>query len=63
MRGQAFIVFEDIESAKKAKEAMSGIELFGKPMVFKYLFWIYKNIILIHYINIIFLYISIYLLF
>jgi len=31
-KGQAFIVFEDVESAKKALEDVQGFELFGKPM-------------------------------
>lgn len=31
-KGQAFIVFEDVESAKKAIEDVQGFELFGKQM-------------------------------
>jgi RNA recognition motif-containing protein len=31
-KGQAFIVFENVESAQKAIEEVQGFELFGKPM-------------------------------
>lgn len=31
-KGQAFIVFSDVESAQKAIEEISDFELFGKPM-------------------------------
>lgn len=31
-KGQAFIVFESIESAQKAIEEIQGFELFEKPM-------------------------------
>ena len=33
MKGQAFIIFSDLNAANKAKEALNGVELFGKPMV------------------------------
>ena len=33
MRGQAFVVFESIEDAKKAQQEMRNREVFGKPMV------------------------------
>lgn len=32
-KGQAFIVFEDIESAQRAINEVQGFELFEKPMV------------------------------
>jgi len=32
-KGQAFVVFEDIESAKRAVQEINGFELLGKPMV------------------------------
>lgn len=35
-KGQAFIVFEDVEAAQKAIEEVQGFELFEKPMVLDY---------------------------
>ena len=32
-KGQAFVVFDDVESASKAIEEINGFELFDKPMV------------------------------
>ena len=32
-KGQAFIVFDDVEAAQKAIHEVQGFELFGKPMV------------------------------
>jgi U2 small nuclear ribonucleoprotein B'' len=32
MRGQAFISFDDIETAKKAQKEVKGFPLYGKPM-------------------------------
>lgn len=36
MRGQAFVVFESIDSAKKAQQEMRNRELFGKPMIVQF---------------------------
>lgn len=36
MRGQAFVVFESIESAQKAQESYKNHELFGKPMILQF---------------------------
>lgn len=36
MRGQAFVVFDDIKSAEKAREEYKNHELFGKPMVVQF---------------------------
>jgi RNA recognition motif-containing protein len=33
MRGQAFIIFESIDSAKEALQEMQGVEFYGKNMV------------------------------
>jgi len=33
MRGQAFIIFKDINSAMEAKRRLHGRELYGKTMV------------------------------
>lgn len=35
-KGQAFIVFDDVEAAQKAIEEVQGFELFEKPMVLDY---------------------------
>ena len=35
-RGQAFIVFDNVESATRAIEDVQGFELFDKPMVLEY---------------------------
>jgi U2 small nuclear ribonucleoprotein B'' len=35
-KGQAFIVFEDVESATKAIDDVQGFELFGKEMKIAY---------------------------
>lgn len=35
-KGQAFIVFDDVESATKAIEEIQGFELFGKEMQLAY---------------------------
>lgn len=35
-RGQAFIVFDKVESATRAIEDVQGFELFDKPMVLEY---------------------------
>ncbi|KAL8847161.1 MAG: hypothetical protein Q9221_007791 [Calogaya cf. arnoldii] len=35
-RGQAFIVFEDVESAERAIKEVQGFELFEKPMLLDY---------------------------
>ncbi|KAF7158423.1 hypothetical protein CNMCM5623_003426 [Aspergillus felis] len=35
-KGQAFIVFDDVESATRAIEEVNGFELFDKPMVLDY---------------------------
>lgn len=35
-KGQAFVVFEDVESATKAIEDIQGFELFGKEMNIAY---------------------------
>lgn len=35
-RGQAFIVFDDVEAANEAMEALQEFELFGKPMQLAY---------------------------
>ena len=34
MRGQAFVIFNDEESAESAIKAMRGYVFFGKPLVF-----------------------------
>ena len=36
MRGQAFIIFSDTYSSKKALDALQGKPLYGKPMVIRY---------------------------
>ncbi|ANB15326.1 Mud1p [Sugiyamaella lignohabitans] len=36
MRGQAFIVFENIDNAIKAQKTLKNRELFGKPMVIQF---------------------------
>ncbi|KAK9371362.1 hypothetical protein V1509DRAFT_614428 [Lipomyces kononenkoae] len=36
MRGQAFVVFDDVESAASALEEVQGFELFDKPMVVQF---------------------------
>jgi U1 small nuclear ribonucleoprotein A len=33
LRGQAWIIFKDIEAAQKCKEALKGAQLYGKEMV------------------------------
>jgi RNA recognition motif-containing protein len=33
MRGQAFVVFKDINSAMEARRAVNGREFYGKTMV------------------------------
>ena len=33
MRGQAFIIFRDLNSATQAKQSLDGNKIFGKPMV------------------------------
>jgi len=33
MRGQAFVVFDNVDSAIKAKDDVQGFPLFDKPMV------------------------------
>ena len=35
-KGQAFIVFDDVESASRAIDEVNGFELFEKPMVLDY---------------------------
>jgi RNA recognition motif-containing protein len=35
-KGQAFVVFEDVESAQRAIQEVNGFELLGKPMVLDY---------------------------
>lgn len=35
-KGQAFVVFDDVEAAKRAIEEVQGFELFEKPMVLDY---------------------------
>lgn len=35
-RGQAFVVFEDVESAERAIKEVQGFELFEKPMLLDY---------------------------
>jgi RNA recognition motif-containing protein len=35
-RGQAFIVFNDIQSAERAIKEVQGFELFDKPMILDY---------------------------
>lgn len=35
-KGQAFIVFDNVESARRAIEEVNGFELFEKPMVLDY---------------------------
>ena len=35
-RGQAFIVFDDVQSAERAIKEVQGFELFDKPMVLDY---------------------------
>ena len=34
LRGQAFVVFREVEMAQRALIALQGFPLFGKPMVF-----------------------------
>ena len=36
LRGQAFVAFKDVESARKALEAVQGNRIYGKSMVIKY---------------------------
>lgn len=36
LRGQAFILFGDMESARRALESLQGERLYGKSMVIKY---------------------------
>ncbi|KAK9330315.1 hypothetical protein V1520DRAFT_369635 [Lipomyces starkeyi] len=36
MRGQAFVVFDDVESASEALDEVQGFELFDKPMVIQF---------------------------
>lgn len=36
LRGQAFILFRDVDSARKALEGLQGERLYGKSMVIKY---------------------------
>lgn len=33
MRGQAHVVFKDIQASTQAMRALQGFEFFGKPMV------------------------------
>lgn len=33
MRGQAHVVFRDVDSSTQAMRALQGFEFFGKPMV------------------------------
>ncbi len=35
-KGQAFIVFENVESARNAIGEVQGFDLFGKPMILDY---------------------------
>jgi RNA recognition motif-containing protein len=35
-RGQAFVVFDNVDSATRAIEEINGFELFEKPMVLEY---------------------------
>jgi RNA recognition motif-containing protein len=35
-KGQAFVVYDNVESATKAIEEVQGFEIFGKPMVLEY---------------------------
>ena len=35
-KGQAFIVFDDVQAAEKAMEEVQGFELFDKPMILDY---------------------------
>ena len=35
-KGQAFIVFDDVQAAEKAIEEVQGFELFDKPMILDY---------------------------
>ena len=32
LRGQAWVIFKSVESAEKAKKALNGFEMFGKPL-------------------------------
>lgn len=36
MRGQAFVIFEDEEQAKRALTALDGFLVYGKPMMVNY---------------------------
>lgn len=36
MRGQAFVVFESLDDAKKAQQEMRNREVFGKPMIVQF---------------------------
>ncbi|CAN6644132.1 hypothetical protein TRVA0_020S01332 [Trichomonascus vanleenenianus] len=36
MRGQAFVVFDDVSSAQKARNEMNEHEIFGKPMTIQF---------------------------
>jgi len=38
MRGQAHIVFKDVQASTQAIRALQGFEFFGKPMVRRSLF-------------------------
>ena len=48
MRGQAFVIFKDINSATNALRSMQGFPFYDKPMVcifvFMYIYFIYSNI-------------------
>lgn len=35
-KGQAFVVFEDVEAAERAVKEVQGFELFDKPMLLDY---------------------------
>lgn len=35
-KGQAFVVYTDVESATRALEDVQGFEIFGKPMILEY---------------------------
>lgn len=39
MRGQAFVVFKEQESAANAIKAVQGFALHGKPMVYKFVLY------------------------
>ena len=38
MRGQAFVIYKDLNSATTAKHSLNSALVFGKEMVFKYFF-------------------------